>query len=68
MPLTAQEEVARELARDIVVAWLSNTAVPPGNLEQNPEKVGQFIGRVYKDILTAIVEGETIARREVRSA
>jgi hypothetical protein len=61
MPLTAQEEVAREIARDILVAWLSHTPVPVAEFDYSPDRVGQFVGGVYKYVVSAIVESERIA-------
>jgi hypothetical protein len=44
-----------EIARDLVVAWLSHNAVS-FNLN-NPEKVGQSIGAIYTAVLHAVKEG-----------
>ncbi len=52
-------EMAMHIARDIVVAWLSNPANPMsvvGHVLAGKEatKTGEFIGEVYKEIFNAI--------------
>jgi hypothetical protein len=59
--LTAQEEIARELARDIVVAWLSHTPIHVADFDHSGDKIGRFIGGVYKEVVAAIVQSEEIA-------
>ena len=52
-------EMAMHIARDIVVAWLSNPANPmslAGHVlaGKDATKAGKFIGEVYKEIVNAI--------------
>jgi hypothetical protein len=44
-----------EIARDIVVAWLSHNQVSFSL--NNPEQAGEAIGKVYKAVLQAVREG-----------
>jgi uncharacterized membrane protein (DUF441 family) len=46
---------ADEIARDIVVAWLSHNSVPFDT--NNPTKTGQTIGTIYKAVLAAVQGG-----------
>jgi hypothetical protein len=48
-------QTADELARDILVAWLSGNAVSFSLADA--EKTGAAIGKVYKAVLQAVREG-----------
>ena len=52
------EEIAREIARDIVVAWAAHA---PGIVDQdnrpNGESMGRYLGHVYREVLRAVIEG-----------
>ena len=52
-------EMAMHIARDIVVAWLSNPANPMSLVGhvlagKDATKAGEFIGEVYKEVFSAV--------------
>ena len=54
------EEIAREIALDIVVAWAAHASeVVDQSSRQNGESMGRYLGQVYKEVLKAVMEGQT---------
>ena len=51
---------ADEIARDIVVAWLSRNDFPYRRNEGvvQADQTGELIGKVYKAVLAAVREGQ----------
>jgi hypothetical protein len=48
-------QTVQEIAKDIVVAWLSHNAL--GFHPDHPDRLGHAISRVYKTVLQAVQDG-----------
>ncbi len=46
-----------EIAKEIVIAWLSHNALSTGNAE----RTGEQVGIIYKGVLQAVREGQLVA-------
>ena len=45
---------SQDIARDIVVAWLSNAGAAPPGFDYDGDKVGEFLGKLFKRVATAV--------------
>ncbi len=50
-------QTSEEIAKDLVIAWLSHNSLSTGSAE----KTGEYIGTLYKGVLRAVEEAETPA-------
>ena len=52
---------AQDIARDIVVAWLSHAGPAASTFDHAGEKVGEFLGKLFKKVVRAVADSKKIA-------